>query len=145
MQPDGFRPHPTPDGGLAELLGPLHSRRDGDVLRFGLACDGRHTNAMSAVHGGLLMTFADQVLGLTVQDALQTNRVATVSMNCEFVAGVRPGQWIEGTAKIVRVTASLVFVEGAIFRDEAVVLTASGVWYRRPGAGQPATEGEQGT
>lgn len=132
MVPEGFAPHPVPDGGLSRLLGTLYSRRIGDSLRFGFACRESHTNAMNSIHGGLLMTFADQVLGLTVQDALQTNRVATVSLNCDFVSGVRPGQWIEGEARIKRTTQSLVFVEGTITRRDIIVLTASGLWYRRP-------------
>ena len=141
MVPEGFAPHPVPDGGLGQLLGPLHSRRIGNTLRFGFACRESHTNAMGYIHGGLLMTFADQVLGLSVQDALQTDRVATVSLNCDFIAGVRPGQWIEGEARIKRTTQSLVFVEGTITRKKIIVLTASGLWYRRPLPKRPKDEG----
>jgi uncharacterized protein (TIGR00369 family) len=141
MVPEGFVPHPVPDGGFGQLLGPLYSRRIGESLRFGFACKENHTNAMKGVHGGLLMTFADQVLGLSVQHALQSNRVATVSLNCDFVSGVRPGQWIEGEARITRIAQSLVFVEGTIFRGQNIVLTASGLWYRRHSLGTAEDEG----
>lgn len=133
--PEGFARHPIPDGGLAAKLGPLYSQRRDGALRFAFYCDEGHTNAMGWVHGGLLMTFADQTLGLTVQDALGTNRVATVSLNTEFVSGVRPCSWIEGEANILRVTPELVFIEGRIMRGETIVLAASGLWYRRPEEG----------
>jgi uncharacterized protein (TIGR00369 family) len=141
MVPEGFAPHPVPDGGFGQLLGPLYSRRIGKNLRFGFVCQKNHTNAMNNVHGGLLMTFADQVLGLSVQDALQSDRVATVSLNCDFVSGVRAGQWIEGEARITRIAQSLVFVEGTIFRGRSIVLTASGLWYRRHSLGTANDEG----
>lgn len=133
--PDGFSRHPVSDGGLSLRLGPLYSARRDGVLRFAFHCDEGHTNAMGWVHGGLLMTFADQTLGLTVQDVLNTDHVATVSLNCEFIAGVRPGRWIEGVAHVLRVTSELVFIEGRIMCDETIVLTASGLWYRRPESG----------
>jgi uncharacterized protein (TIGR00369 family) len=141
MVPEGFELHPVPDGGFGHLLGPLYSRRIGNSLRFGFVCREIHTNAMNSVHGGLLMTFADQVLGLSVQDALKSDRVATVSLNCDFVSGVRAGQWIEGEARITRVTQSLVFVDGTISRGRYTVLTASGLWYRRLAHGTADDEG----
>jgi|APMI01.1.fsa_nt_gi uncharacterized protein (TIGR00369 family) len=143
MPPDGFARHPASDGGLSERLGILFSRRDGGGLRFGFACDEGHTNAMGWVHGGLLMTFADQVLGLSVQDALNSDRVATVTLNCDFVSGVRPGSWIEGQARILRTTKTLVFVEGTIWRGETIVLNANGIWYRRPDAGDGQPSGDR--
>lgn len=135
VPPNGFARHSTPDGGLSERLGPLYSKRFEGRLRFAFHCEEGHTNAMGGVHGGLLMTLADQVLGLTVQDVLGHNRVATVSLNCDFVRGLRPGCWVEGEARVTRVTRDLVFVEGTIDHGGATVLTASGLWYRRSDAG----------
>jgi len=70
--PPGYRTCRMPDGPFAEVLGPLYIREDG--AGFAFRATGLHCNARGVVHGGMLMTFADQTLGLTVQRALDRVR-----------------------------------------------------------------------
>ena len=76
------------------------------------------------------MSFADQVLGLTIQRALGTIDVATASLNCDLAASARPGDLLEGEATITRITKRLVFVKGTITCGNAVLMNASGLWVR---------------
>ena len=53
----------------------------------------------------------------------------TVSLNVDFVAGGRLGEWIEAVPEIVRKTQSLVFAKAQVLADsERLIATATGVW-----------------
>lgn len=145
MPPPGFAVCRIADGRFAETVGPLYLRAAAPV-RFGLLAEARHGNVHGAVHGGLLMTLADQVLGLTVMQSVGLETpVVTVSLHCDFVSAVRPGDWIEGEATITRVTRSLVFVHGSLVHGGGVVLSAAGVWKKvRGSAGAGAGAGTDG-
>ncbi len=126
--PPGFEICRIADGCFAEYVGPLYVR-EGEPARFGFLAQPRHGNVHEAVHGGMLMTLADQVLGLTVMQAVGLETpVVTVSLHCDFVSAARPGDWIEGEATITRMTRSLIFVRGSLGCGRSVVLSAAGVW-----------------
>jgi uncharacterized protein (TIGR00369 family) len=126
--PEGYVPCPLPVGDFGDSLGALFMRPDGS----GFACRMRpgHRNPRGAVHGGVLLSLADQVLGLTVYQAIGQTLSATVNLNCDFVEAAFPGDLIEGEARVTRVTGSVVFVTGMLRRGERVILTASGIWKR---------------
>jgi acyl-coenzyme A thioesterase PaaI-like protein len=135
MPPQGYERCTMPDGPFGEGAGPLFIRPDGQG--FALQADTKHCNARGTVHGGMLMTMADQVLGLTVQRAVGSVEVATVSLNCDLVSGAVPGELIEGDATIVSITRSIVFVQGRLRCGDRVILTASGLW-KRLQSGRPS-------
>ncbi len=130
--PAGFLPCATPDGLFAEMVGPLYVREEETGTIFGFRVHARHGNLHGTMHGGMLMTLADQVLGMTVMDAVGDVPVVTVSLNTEFVAAAFPGDWLVGRAEIVRKTRSLIFVRGTICREDDIVLSAAGVWKQFP-------------
>jgi acyl-coenzyme A thioesterase PaaI-like protein len=143
--PPGYRLCLMPDGPFTEPLGPLFIREDGSGFAF--RAGERHCNARGVLHGGMLMTFADQVLGLAVQRAVGSLDVATVSLNCDLVAGAVPGDLIEGEAEITRVSRSIVFVRGTLACGGGILMNASGLWKRlrgKPGSmrGQEIVAGE---
>lgn len=124
--PADFAPCTMSDGEFGRAQGTLYWSEDGK--RFAFRVDGRHCNDNGVIHGGLLMTLADQVLGLTVVRAIGNKPAATVSLNCDFIAGAMPGDLIEGAAEVTRITRSIVFVQGALFRGDQRLLSASGLW-----------------
>lgn len=138
--PPGYRLCLMPDGPFTEPLGPLFIREDGSGFAF--RATERHCNARGGVHGGMLMTFADQVLGLAVQRAVGSLDVATVSLNCDLVAGAVPGDLIEGEAEISRISRSIVFVRGTLGCGGRILMNASGLWKRLRGQAGPAGEQE---
>lgn len=126
--PAGFVRCTTPDGRFADMVGPLYVCRDEGGTSYGFRVEARHGNVRGAMHGGMMMTLADQVLGLTVVDAVRDAPVVTVSLNTDFVAAAFPGDWLVGRAEIVRKARSLVFVRGTLCRDDEIVLNAVGIW-----------------
>ena len=133
--PPGYELSSMPDGEFAAMIGPLFIRHTGTGPRFAFRATSKHTNARGVVHGGVLLSFSDQTLGLTVQRAVGSIDVATVSLHCDLVASAKPGDLIEGEATVTRIASRLVFVKGMLFCGNATVLNASGVWTRIKPAG----------
>jgi uncharacterized protein (TIGR00369 family) len=126
--PEDFIRCPTPDGQFADLVGPLYLKRDATGLSFGFLIERRHCNVRGNIHGGMLMTLADQILGMTVVDALGHTSVVTITLNNEFVAPANVGDWLSGRAEIIRRTNSLVFIRGVIHCSDVVIVNSSGIW-----------------
>ena len=117
-----------PMTGFNELVGPIWARREGDVWVNGFLVTDKHLNFRRNLHGGMLATFADSVLGRRVSNAVKPRPSATVQLDMHYVAPVRLGDFLEGRAEIIRVAGSLVFVAGRFNVGAAIVATANGVW-----------------
>jgi uncharacterized protein (TIGR00369 family) len=126
--PSGFRALPIRHGFVA-ANGPLYGRREGDGAPvLGFRVDERHLNLRGICHGGMLMTFADMVLGFTAAHAVGGRRfLPTVNMTADFIGSVEAGAWVEGRGRALRITRNLAFVEVWLSVGEAVVLRANGI------------------
>ncbi len=126
----GWKPHRNSDNpGFTGLIGPLWARLEENGLwAYAFQAAPQHLNARGVVHGGMLMAFADHAIGMTVWTAVDRRPCATVSLNNQFVAPARPGDWLEGRGRIVRQTRSLVFMQGTISVAGAEVLVCDGIW-----------------
>ncbi|MFN0184284.1 MAG: PaaI family thioesterase [Aquabacterium sp.] len=125
----GWRHFITPPG-FVEHNGPLWFRRDEQSMVMGLRVDARHVNPMGNLHGGMMATFADMLLPIAAnsQGPLKGRFLPTVSLQIDFLAGVRLGAWIEGRAQVLRVTRSMVFMQGLVGVDGEPVARVSGVF-----------------
>ncbi len=117
------------DDGFPGLIGPFFQQ---DAARpedrvFGFRAAARHLNRGGVVHGGMLIAFADQSLGRTVHDTARS-RCSTISLQTNFAAPGRDGDWIACTGRITRVTRSVVFISGRVFTEERTLLDVMGVW-----------------
>jgi len=113
---------------FGELVGPIWRREDGDRLRFGFVVAPKHLNRSGNLHGGMLMTLADQAMALTGRKATGNKRHATIELNIQFVDAVRLGDFVEAQAEVVRATRSLVFMQAKMFVGTRVVVTTNGIW-----------------
>jgi uncharacterized protein (TIGR00369 family) len=124
--PDGFIP--LPRGPFATLNGPLLHRPaaapEAEHLLFVLP---RHTNGGGILHGGMMATFMDVLLGAACTNNLG-RPVVTVQMSIEYHRMVRPGEWLSGRARLTHATRDLAFAEGQAFVGERQVGRASGVF-----------------
>lgn len=126
--PAGFEPMPSA-GGFEDMVGPIYMRRDENgAYRLAFRARADHANPRGVVHGGMLMTLSDTVLGMAVWRAVGNKPCATISFNCHFVAGARPGDWIEANAEIVRRGRSVVFMRGEILAGDRLLGAVEGVW-----------------
>lgn len=116
------------DEGFAELAGPYWERVADGALGYGFFTEERHRNRNGMIHGGVLLAFADQAMGMTAWKASGQTLQATAQLSLQFVAAVQIGDFVEAHCTVARATRSLVFMTGILTVSERVVATASGVW-----------------
>jgi uncharacterized protein (TIGR00369 family) len=116
-------------GGFTGHVGPFWRRHEEGQRIIGLIVEDRHCNLhLGTVHGGVVMTFADIALGSGVSYALGHNRCATASLQTQFVAVARVGQFLTCKAEVIRTSKQLVFVRGLIVADDRIIANADGIW-----------------
>jgi uncharacterized protein (TIGR00369 family) len=114
--------------GLIDLVGPLWERRQEDAWELGFLAAHRHINRRGVVHGGMLMAFADQALGIAAWEANGRQAQATIQLDTHFVSPVHVGEFVRAKCQVVRRTRSLLFMSGICQVGPRVVLTATGIW-----------------
>jgi uncharacterized protein (TIGR00369 family) len=115
----------TPFG---DLVGPIWKHETPERLRWGFVVEAKHLNRTGNLHGGMLMTFADQSMAMTARQATGGKRHATIELNTQFIGTVRLGQFVEAHAEVVRATRSVVFMEVKMFVGGRIVVSANGIW-----------------
>lgn len=114
-------------GAYATHIGPFYLKRNDNGFCRGFRVRPYHLNGHGIAHGGLLMTFADGLMGAAVWRETRS-RAVTMRMTSDILAMVRPGEWVEGTAHVVRATRSVAFVEAEITSGARKVFAASAVF-----------------
>ena len=95
---------------------------------YGLVTRPDHMNPAGAVHGGILMCFADHVLGLYVWEAADRAPNVTIQLNTHFLSAVQPGDFLELRGEVTRASGSMVFVRGLIAVGDRDVVAVDGIW-----------------
>lgn len=123
---DGWAPI---DGGeFMSLVGPLWRRVVDGRPEYGFLPDRRHANHRDIVHGGMIMTFADFVVGMAGAEATGNFHQVTIQLDVQFVAAAVIGELLIGRSEVVRATSSVVFLRGTIEARGSVVAIGSGIW-----------------
>jgi len=110
---------------FGELVGPIWRKGDG---LFGFLATEKHRNHIGRVHGGMLMTFADQAMGMTGRRATGEKPHATIELNMQFMGAVELGDFVEAHCEVVRMTRSILFIESKLKVGDRIVATGSGIW-----------------
>jgi uncharacterized protein (TIGR00369 family) len=113
---------------FGDLVGPIWRREDDGRPRFGFIVAPKHLNRAGNLHGGMLMTVADQSMAMTARAATGAKSHATIELNIQFVGGVKLGEFVEAHPEVVRATRSLVFMQAKMFVGGRVVVTTNGIW-----------------
>ena len=113
---------------FGDLVGPIWRKDENRVPLFGFTVAPKHLNRAGNLHGGMLMTFADQSMAMTARVATGGKRHATIELNTQFVGGVKIGEFVVSYPEVVRVTRSVVFMRATMFVGKRVVVTTNGIW-----------------
>lgn len=116
------------DGPMPGGLGAAYAQRFPEGWRYGFLTREDHINPAGAIHGGILMAFADHVLGLYVWAAADRAPNVTIQLNTHFLGAVSPGDFLELRGEVTRATGSMVFVRGLIRVGKMDVLAVDGIW-----------------
>ena len=88
-----------------------------------------HLNPGGITHGGFIMSLMDSGMGTAAHRALGAPaRAATISFDVKFISASGTEDLLLGTAKVLRKTRSLVFMQGEIRCGEELIATAEGIW-----------------
>ena len=88
-----------------------------------------HLNPGGITHGGFIMSLMDSGMGTAAHRALGAKaRAATISFDVKFISASKEGDLLLGSAKVLRRTRSLVFMQGEIVCGEQLIATAEGIW-----------------
>ena len=140
--PEGFAPL-VAGGPYIQHNGPLYLRHEGSVVQFGFRVERRHVNPMNNLHGGMMATFCDMLLPLSVHrknDQVADRFLPTISLQIDYLAPAPLGAWVEGEAEPLRITRSLVFAQGLVTADGVPCARVSGVFKIGPVAPGDALE-----
>jgi acyl-coenzyme A thioesterase PaaI-like protein len=121
-------------GPMPAGIGVPWAKRADDGWRYGILTTTDHANPQGALHGGILMTFADQGLSLLAWEAAKRAPCTTIQLNTHFLAAVEPGEFVELRGEVTRATQGLVFARGVMVASGRDVAAVDGIWrvLRRP-------------
>ncbi len=140
--PPGFAPLQS-GGPFIQHNGPLYLRHEGSVVQFGFRVERRHVNPMNNLHGGMMASFCDMLLPLSVHrksDQVADRFLPTISLQIDYLAPALLGAWVQGEAEPLRVTRSLVFAQGLVTADGVPCARVSGVFKIGPAVPSDAVE-----
>ena len=90
----------------------------------------RHCNAANMAHGGMLMAFADGVLGHTV--FYETKRAGvTIKFNSQFLSAARKGEWLEGYGNVSSVRGDYIYCDTILKVSTRNVLSVTSIFKLR--------------
>ena len=145
--PPGFLPL-VRMGEFMTVNGPLYLRHEGDVVQIGFRVEPRHTNPFGMCHGGMLASFCDMLLPLSVHRKSPDvgNRfLPTINLQIDYLAPAPLGAWVQGEAQVLRVTRTMVFAQGLATADGVSAVRVSGIFkLGAPFAGIEADPGKPG-
>ena len=127
--PSGFRPLRTM-GDFIAVNGPLYVRSEGGSVQLGFRVEARHTNPMHICHGGMMASFCDMLLPISIHrksQELGVRFLPTINLQSDYLAPARLGAWVQGEADLLKATRSLVFAQGLVTADGAPCARASGI------------------
>ena len=111
--------------------GPFYLKHEGPLVQIGFRVERRHCNPMGNCHGGMLASFSDMVLPLSIHrkaSAVGDKFLPTISLQLDYLAPAPLGCWVQGEAEVLRVTRSLVFVQGLVTADGEPAVRISGIF-----------------
>ncbi|HHZ09630.1 MAG TPA: PaaI family thioesterase [Rhizobiales bacterium] len=112
------------------LIGEILASRKNGVNIYGIRVEDRHDNSTGRAHGGLIMAFCDEVMGLEAHDPSTKDIFFTVNFECQFVSGAMIGDFLEVTVERIEAGRSMVVMRGTCRSAGRVVATCTGVWKR---------------
>lgn len=105
--------------------GPIFEKIEDDKVMRGFRVAHKHINAGGAVHGGMIMTFADILLA-TAAHKVGTPPMVTVRVTTDFIGPAVEGEWVQGSADAELADDGMIAVRGLIEAAGRPVAAAQG-------------------
>ncbi len=118
--------------------GPLYLRHEdrpddpqGPLVQLGFRVERRHCNPMNNCHGGMLATFSDMVLPMSIhRKSAEVGHkfLPTINLQLDYLLPAPLGSWVQGEGQVLRVTRSMVFAQGLVTADGVPAVRISGIF-----------------
>lgn len=137
--PEGFEPHYRKSP-VTDPWEPIYSRRGAESVEIGLRLASAHCNSRGLMHGGVIATLADNAMGLSCGAVYEKTfgetkaGLLTVSLNIDYVASAKIGDWVEVRPRVVKAGRSMGFVDAVVTADGVTIARASAT-FRLSGGG----------
>jgi len=120
------------DFGFNAYTGPIFrtNQKAIDERTFLLDVKDHQLDRRGEIHPGLLLSFADTVLGRAAFSHINEERCVTVSLNCNIIGTARRGDRVEGQARVTKQARDIIFVEGTLSVKREAILVGTGIWKR---------------
>ena len=112
------------------LIGDILVSRKNGVNVYGLRVEEKHDNSTGRAHGGLVMSFCDEVMGLEAHDPSTKHIFFTVISGRPSARGATVGDFLGVTLERIGAGRSMVIMRGTCRSAGRVVATCTGVWKR---------------
>ncbi len=101
---------------FVRLIGGKMEEWQEGLVRLSVAVEPRHTNPHGVMHGGVVTTLMDEVMGGVIASVrgLEVMRAAphsTVDMNVSFLSAARPGDELVVEGRVLRIGKTVAFGE----------------------------------
>ena len=87
-----------------------------------------HLNAAGITHGGYLSALVDAGAGTAAHRSSDNAPCVTISLDLKFIGASKEGDEINGFAKILKKTNTLVFLFCELKCNDKIITSGSGVW-----------------
>lgn len=114
------------DGTYVSVMGSVFQRRQMESIEMGMLTDERHVNLSGIVHGGVIMTLMDRVIGINCREVVG-ERIATGTLTVNFLRPVRVGDFLRLTCNLRKQGRKAIFADGDAWVGDKLVATATGI------------------
>lgn len=85
-----------------------------------------HLNMNGTIHGGVIVSILDAVMGVTLRHQIYKSKVATMSLTTQFIKPTFDGSTVFATANVIHAGKRVASMEGKIINENDEIV-ASGV------------------
>ena len=126
-----------PASPFIEFIGGRFEEWSEDCVRISLVLESHHTNPNGVMHGGVITTLMDEVLGGAIasvrgMEVMRAAPHATVEMNASFLAAARPGDRIVVEGRVLRLGKSIAFGEAEAYRGDGELIAKGRLTFAIP-------------
>jgi uncharacterized protein (TIGR00369 family) len=126
--PEGFEPH-FRKSPFTDPWEPLYAKKSDRSVSIGLRLAKPHTNGRGLIHGGLIVSLADNAMGYSCAAATGwTTTFVTISLGVDYVGNAQLGQWLSVECEVIKTGSTICFAQSLIKADGAVIARANGTF-----------------
>lgn len=144
--PEGFKRLKS-DSPFVELIGSFYFKEETSSYALGFTVEEKHCNSNGNIHGGMIATIVDMVLGNNlgiantpieiitkyqsdgvVPDVTDLPKLVTVNLSIDYLGRANVGDWLEIRAKTEKVGSALSFASANVQRNGKSITSASGIY-----------------